>query len=107
MKHSSRGPTICPNCNTTPVEDSSGIHCKCPGQKWSYPYPVLAQAEFAALLKQKGFALTGNDTYYYFKGATITLWSDGDWYLDDLSVVKKPETPEEYLLTLPDFTVEN
>ncbi len=103
MQHTGRQQTICVTCNTSPTKGSDGvIRCKCTDKQWYRPGPVQADAKTDALLRQKGFLLTGGGSYYYnYHGPlTIFILSDGTWSLEGA----EPTVADlqEYLFSLPD-----
>ena len=103
MEHASRGPTICGACNTSPKKQADGVlRCGCPDKQWYKPGPVQADAKTDALLRQKGFVLTGGGSYYYnYHGPlTIFILSDGTWSLEGAEPTIT--NLQDYLLSLPD-----
>ena len=101
MKHVGSGIPICGACNTAPTKRADGVfRCECADVPWFEPVPVQADAATDALLRQKGFMLTGAGSYYYRLGVTIFVLSGNKWKLEGAE--KTCDDLHEYLSSLPD-----
>lgn len=99
MEHTSR---VCGACNTLPTKQADGVlRCGCPDKQWYEPGQVQADAKTEALLRQKGFVLTGGGSYYYYRESlTIFILSDGTWRLEGAEPTIA--NLREHLMSMPD-----